>query len=133
MGYEEPEDPSRHITLRITLGNKHLDSPVTSSVKLIVDYYNKKYPEIPDLEPKDVIKTNGTKADKRLRCKRFGCNKYYDEGSTDEGRHHVKPPVFHETAKYWSCCERKKAYDWESFEAIPGCETSEGHTQEEQK
>ena len=36
-------------------------------------------------------------------------------------RHHTKPPVFHETAKYWSCCPHKKAYDWESFMEIKGC------------
>ena len=29
--------------------------------------------------------------------------------------------MFHETAKFWSCCSNKKAYDWETFQAIPGC------------
>ena len=27
------------------------------------------------------------------------------------------------TAKYWSCCPHKKAYDWESFMEIMGCAT----------
>ena len=50
-------------------------------------------------------------------CKNFGCNKKYCERTNFDGecRHHTKPPVFHETAKYWSCCPHKKAYDWESF------------------
>lgn len=37
--------------------------------------------------------------------------------------YHAKPPVFHETAKFWSCCPDKKAYDWETFQEIPGCLT----------
>jgi hypothetical protein len=36
-------------------------------------------------------------------------------------RCHKSPPVFHETAKWWSCCPQKKAYDWETFQDIPGC------------
>mmetsp|Transcript_19210 Transcript_19210/g.62630 ORF Transcript_19210/g.62630 Transcript_19210/m.62630 type:complete len:174 (-) Transcript_19210:205-726(-) len=56
-------------------------------------------------------------------CKNFGCNKKYCERTNFDGecRHHTKPPVFHETAKYWSCCPHKKAYDWESFMEIKGC------------
>lgn len=71
--------------------------------------------------------------DGKLRCKRFGCNKYYVEGSQEACRHHKSPPIFHETAKYWSCCSNKKAYDWDEFERIPGCEETVGHTQEEAK
>eukprot|EP00946_MAST-07B_sp_MAST-7B-sp1_P003394 g3394.t1 len=58
-----------------------------------------------------------------LTCRRFGCQKKYRESENHDTfcRHHVKPPVFHETAKYWSCCPDKKAYDWETFMAIPGC------------
>lgn len=29
--------------------------------------------------------------------------------------------MFHETAKFWSCCPQKKAYDWDDFQNIPGC------------
>jgi len=68
--------------------------------------------------------------DTRLRCKRFGCNLYYVEGSQEICKHHEKAPIFHETAKYWSCCSNKKAYDWEEFERIPGCQETVGHTQE---
>ena len=44
-------------------------------------------------------------ADKRLLCKRFGCQKrYLEEENNDKAcRHHVKPPIFHETRKYWAC------------------------------
>jgi hypothetical protein len=63
--------------------------------------------------------------DRCRACKLFGCNKKYTEraNSDDACRHHTKPPVFHETAKYWSCCPQKKAYDWESFMQIKGCAT----------
>lgn len=56
-------------------------------------------------------------------CKNFGCNKKYSDATNFDGecRHHSKPPVFHETAKYWSCCPHKKAYDWDSFMEIKGC------------
>lgn len=63
--------------------------------------------------------------DRCRSCKLFGCNKKYTvRSNTDDScRHHTKPPVFHETAKYWSCCPHKKAYDWESFMEIMGCAT----------
>jgi len=62
-----------------------------------------------------------------LLCKRFGCNKKYFAGDKEECRHHTKPPVFHETRKFWACCPDKIAWDWESFTAIPGCSVGE-HT-----
>ena len=60
----------------------------------------------------------------RIRvCKNFGCQKKFTLATNFEGecRHHTKPPVFHETAKYWSCCPHKKAYDWDDFMKIQGC------------
>lgn len=43
--------------------------------------------------------------DNRLLCKRFGCQKKYlpEENHEEACRHHVKPPIFHETRKYWAC------------------------------
>ena len=59
----------------------------------------------------------------KLRCKNYGCNKYYndEENEDDCCVHHIAPPVFHDTAKYWKCCPDKKAYDFESFQEIVGC------------
>lgn len=58
-----------------------------------------------------------------VRCKRFGCNRFFDpDGEPQECVHHKSPPIFHEVAKWWSCCPNKKAYDWEEFMRIPGCE-----------
>ncbi|CAD7948270.1 unnamed protein product [Amoebophrya sp. A120] len=61
----------------------------------------------------------------KVRCKNFGCSKFFDpvtEGGPQECRHHKSPPIFHETAKWWSCCPDKKAYDWDEFQKIPGCQ-----------
>mmetsp|Transcript_6309 Transcript_6309/g.18159 ORF Transcript_6309/g.18159 Transcript_6309/m.18159 type:complete len:274 (-) Transcript_6309:130-951(-) len=63
--------------------------------------------------------------DGKARCKRFGCNRYFDpEGPPQECVHHKAPPIFHETAKWWSCCPDRKAYDWDEFMRIPGCQKS---------
>jgi hypothetical protein len=59
-----------------------------------------------------------------VACKNFGCKKRFPRGGPyPDCRHHAAPPVFHETAKFWSCCPTKKAYDWEDFQNIPGCQT----------
>ncbi|CAK9075821.1 unnamed protein product [Durusdinium trenchii] len=62
-----------------------------------------------------------------VKCKNFGCNKKFDPRYPDQTKciHHRLPPVFHETAKYWACCPDKKAYDWDEFMKIPGCQ--QGH------
>lgn len=58
-----------------------------------------------------------------LRCKNYGCNQYYKEEENNDGvcRHHVAPPIFHDTMKCWSCCKDRKAYDFETFQLIQGC------------
>jgi hypothetical protein len=59
-----------------------------------------------------------------VACTHFGCKKRFPAGGPyPECQYHVHPPVFHETAKFWSCCPNKKAYDWDDFQNIPGCET----------
>ena len=59
-----------------------------------------------------------------VQCTHFGCKKRFPKGGPyPECHFHKSPPVFHETAKFWSCCPHKKAYDWEDFQAIPGCQT----------
>jgi len=61
-------------------------------------------------------------ADGKIRCKNFGCQQFFDpDGSPQDCLHHKAAPIFHETAKWWSCCDNTKAYDWEEFMRIPGC------------
>lgn len=61
-------------------------------------------------------------ADGKVRCKNFGCQKMFDPDNPPKCRHHKSPPIFHETAKWWSCCPDNKAYEFEEFMAIPGCQ-----------
>jgi hypothetical protein len=61
----------------------------------------------------------------QVRCKNFGCQRWYDpDGEPPECIHHKAAPIFHETAKWWSCCPDRKAYDWDEFMRIPGCTKS---------
>mmetsp|Transcript_9413 Transcript_9413/g.15122 ORF Transcript_9413/g.15122 Transcript_9413/m.15122 type:complete len:302 (+) Transcript_9413:2-907(+) len=58
-----------------------------------------------------------------VACTHFGCqNRFPKGGPYPECSYHRLPPVFHETAKYWACCPNKKAYDWDDFQKIPGCQ-----------
>jgi len=57
-----------------------------------------------------------------VQCTHFGCtNRFPRGGPYPDCCFHKAPPVFHETAKFWSCCPDKKAYDFEDFQKIPGC------------
>ncbi len=59
-----------------------------------------------------------------VACVHFGCKKRFPRGGPYPAcSYHSGPPVFHETAKFWSCCPQKKAYDWEDFQNIKGCQT----------
>ncbi|OLQ15102.1 Integrin beta-1-binding protein 2 [Symbiodinium microadriaticum] len=61
-------------------------------------------------------------ADGKVRCKNFGCQMTFDpNGPPQECLHHKSAPIFHETAKWWSCCPDKKAYEFDEFMRIPGC------------
>lgn len=59
-----------------------------------------------------------------VACVHYGCNNRFPrEGPYPKCCYHAAPPVFHETAKFWSCCPKKKAYDFEDFQNIKGCMT----------
>jgi len=58
------------------------------------------------------------------KCVHFGCNQRFPKGGPyPDCKYHSGPPVFHETAKFWSCCPNKKAYDWDEFQRLPACQT----------
>jgi hypothetical protein len=83
-----------------------------------------KVAKVADAQPKASAAPKAPKKDEqgRVRCRNFGCKKwFFEDGPPQECVHHCKPPVFHETAKWWSCCQDKKAYDFGEFERIPGC------------
>ncbi|KAJ9456174.1 Cysteine and histidine-rich domain-containing protein [Diplonema papillatum] len=56
-------------------------------------------------------------------CVRQGCSTKYTgpESLKTVCVHHPGHAVFHETYKYWSCCDRTKKYDFDEFRAIRGC------------
>eukprot|EP00984_Skeletonema_dohrnii_P025380 scaffold14537_cov129-Skeletonema_dohrnii-CCMP3373.AAC.3 len=57
------------------------------------------------------------------KCVHFGCNQRFPKGGPyPDCKYHTGPPVFHETAKFWSCCPNKKAYDWDGFQTLPACQ-----------
>eukprot|EP00755_Sulcionema_specki_P025329 Sspe_Gene.83060::Locus_54486_Transcript_1_1_Confidence_1.000_Length_704::g.83060::m.83060/K16729/CHORDC1, CHP1; cysteine and histidine-rich domain-containing protein 1 len=57
------------------------------------------------------------------KCVRHGCPTVYkDESSYDTVCvHHPGTAVFHETYKYWSCCDKNRTYDFDDFRKIVGC------------
>lgn len=68
--------------------------------------------------------TDGTGAGAALpTCKNYGCQKKFreEENADDACCHHVGAPVFHDTRKWWSCCEEQKVYDFDALFAVPGC------------
>lgn len=65
----------------------------------------------------------GRTASGKLLCKNFGCQCEYDEKDNKEGscRHHVEPPMFHDTRKWWTCCPDIKVFEFDELMCIPGC------------
>lgn len=81
-------------------------------------------------EEREAKRLKEEEAKNTVQCTRLGCtNRFPRGGPYPPCRYHVKPPVFHETAKFWSCCPDKKAYDFDDFTAIPGCATAEACTE----
>ena len=65
-------------------------------------------------------------ADGFYKCNHSGCNKYYDPQSNTDNTactYHPGKAVFHDTIKYYDCCPKNQAYDWDQFMALPGCQT----------
>ena len=61
------------------------------------------------------------------RCVNKACNATYtgnpdvDAAAQDACCYHTGGPVFHDGRQYWSCCPKKKHYDFDEFLAAPGC------------
>ena len=55
-------------------------------------------------------------------CKHNGCRKKYFEKENTDGicQYHPGKPIFHDTKKGWTCCN-KIVYDWDEFQKIPNC------------
>ncbi|CAI5729706.1 unnamed protein product [Peronospora destructor] len=97
-----------------------------------IDDYNQKNPNA--VTAVSAAKESQTTApskrtDGKANCVNFGCQQEYvvAENSDTSCRHHAGPPVFHDAAKYWSCCPKDVKYDFDSFLKLPGCVVS-AHT-----
>ena len=73
--------------------------------------------------PRPPERAPGTAPSGKPRCKNYGCQCEFDEARNSETacRHHRLPPVFHDTRKWWSCCETIKVYSFDEMMEIPGC------------
>ena len=91
------------------------------------DIYVVQAPSIEETEDAKVDENEG-----KVRCRNYGCNQMFDPSKNNESscRHHVAPPIFHDTKKGWSCCKQKMVYDWSDFEAIEGCQTGPHSTED---
>ena len=73
----------------------------------------------------------GMTASGKLRCKNFGCQAEYSEADNCDGscRHHAEPPVFHDTRKWWGCCDDIKVFEFDELLCIPGCQVGKHSNQ----
>jgi hypothetical protein len=61
--------------------------------------------------------------DGTARCQRKGCQKSFNvaENVGECCTYHKGQPIFHDAAKFWSCCPQIKCYDFDDFLAVKGC------------
>jgi hypothetical protein len=61
---------------------------------------------------------NGT-----ARCQRKGCQQTFNvaDNCPTACTYHRGHAIFHDAAKFWSCCPDKKRYEFEAFLAVQGC------------
>jgi CHORD len=80
-------------------------------------------PKFPPRAAEAATHSAATTTEPLVSCTRFGCQRRFPKGGPypPQCQYHQSPPVFHETAKFWSCCPQRKAYDWDDFQRIPGC------------
>lgn len=74
---------------------------------------------------KAITRKSTRKPDGTARCLRKGCQMTfnYSENASDACRYHIGQAVFHDTMKYWSCCDGKKCCEFDDFMKVPGCAT----------
>ncbi len=69
---------------------------------------------------------------KKPRCKNYGCQCEFEEASNHDAacRHHKAPPMFHDTRKWWTCCDDRKVRPHRRTAAPPrACPTRPGLVQ----
>ncbi len=73
-------------------------------------------------EPKPASKPFLTESGK-YKCSNAGCNKEFEpeENDGDCCSYHPGKPIFRDTKKYWTCCE-KYSYEWDDFLKLEQCQ-----------
>ncbi len=63
------------------------------------------------------------KEDGTAKCLNKGCQQIFLVSSNGPRActYHRGQPIFHDAAKFWSCCSDKKCYDFEEFMQVRGC------------
>lgn len=102
-----------------------------------VEEFNKENPEAATAassakKTMDAARTRGpVKDDKgRFKCVHKGCGQYFfsDENTDTSCVYHPGRPIFHDTKKFYSCCDHRVVYDFDEFLKIEGC-TSGKHSE----
>jgi hypothetical protein len=70
-----------------------------------------------------VVQPEDARAARAPTCKNYGCQKTFDDATNGPASccHHTRGPVFHDTRKWWSCCEDKVVYDFDALLGVKGC------------
>eukprot|EP00386_Alphamonas_edax_P014047 GDKI01043242.1.p1 GENE.GDKI01043242.1~~GDKI01043242.1.p1 ORF type:complete len:198 (-),score=52.08 GDKI01043242.1:27-620(-) len=96
-----------------------------------INEYNKQQAAVAAAAPLQVAATPVVKKQKPLltasgkyKCSNVGCGAEFepDENTETSCRHHTGKAIFHDTKKFWTCCD-KSSYDWDDFMKIPPCAT----------
>ena len=61
--------------------------------------------------------------DGTYRCQNKGCAQKFDPAANGPAAcaFHAAPPIFHETYKWWGCCDHAKKAEFDDFLKVPGC------------
>jgi len=89
-----------------------------------ITQYTKKTLEEAKKAPKQEPKPKPKLPEGCAKCVHWECKKMYviAENNSKACKYHAGRPVFHDGAKWWTCCSAgRKAYDWDTFMKIPKC------------
>jgi hypothetical protein len=101
-------------------------APAAPALKSI-SAYNEANPDAATASASAVKTITGRKSTRKpdgtAKCLNKGCQKTFIVAENKEGacQYHAGQPIFHDAAKFWSCCPNKKCYDFEEFMQVPGC------------
>jgi hypothetical protein len=71
------------------------------------------------------VRKSTRREDGTAKCQNKGCQKDFivAENTATSCTYHCGQAIFHDAAKFWSCCPNSKRYDFDEFMLVPGCTT----------